>query len=122
MYLVEALRVRRVKIGVAIDPYRRLLALCGASPVKLRLVGTIRGDIGTERALHERFAAERVHHEWFRDCPVIRAHFAAQESWEAYRRPKPNASLSPPAPPPRVASPTNDNWLYRSIANKYLPR
>jgi hypothetical protein len=60
-----------VKIGIAQFPEIRLRALQVGSPVPLRLLKVI--PIGRkwdayrkEEALHEQFAAHRVHGEWFR--------------------------------------------------------
>jgi hypothetical protein len=52
-----------VKIGRALDPARRLLALQTGQPVTLTLAWTAIGLY--ERQLHGRFAAYRVRGEWF---------------------------------------------------------
>jgi hypothetical protein len=53
------------KIGIAGDPAQRLRELQTGSPVILRLVGTIPGGLALERLLHRRFAAHRLHGEFF---------------------------------------------------------
>jgi hypothetical protein len=70
VYVIEALEVKRVKVGVAIDPQRRLGAMQVDSPVRLGLFGAI--EVGTqddalvlEKAAHERLAKVWAHGEWF---------------------------------------------------------
>jgi hypothetical protein len=56
------------KIGKAKDPYARFEAIQACSPVQLKLVHKVwSSDITKlERKLHNLFAVQRVHHEWFR--------------------------------------------------------
>lgn len=54
-----------VKIGLADDPYRRLVALQCASPFELRLLGGFEGGRGEELKLHKMFAHARIRGEWF---------------------------------------------------------
>lgn len=57
-----------IKIGLTHDLSGRLTALQIGSPVKLALIARIDGGAGTtEAALHRRFAAGRLHGEWFRE-------------------------------------------------------
>jgi hypothetical protein len=53
------------KIGIAGDPAQRLRDLQTGSPVVLKLVGVMPGGLSLERLLHRRFAAHRLHGEWF---------------------------------------------------------
>lgn len=56
-----------VKIGFTDrDLDARLAALQIGSPVRLSLMLAIKGDRSVERHLHEVFAADRCHGEWFR--------------------------------------------------------
>lgn len=65
-----------IKIGVAVDPWRRLDAFQTSCPEELGLVGYIQaGDAyALERQWHNRFYRERVRGEWFR---------FTDELWEA---------------------------------------
>jgi hypothetical protein len=66
LYVVEAPRAGRVKIGISMDPERRRRDLQAASPESLTLVATMDGSYADEMVLHERFAEYREHGEWFR--------------------------------------------------------
>lgn len=66
VYFLEAVGLNRIKIGLCTgDPEVRTSQLRLLSPVELRVVGTIPGDVKTEHALHERFQMSRIHGEWF---------------------------------------------------------
>ncbi|MFI1734973.1 GIY-YIG nuclease family protein [Streptomyces acidicola] len=65
VYLVGAVGARAVKIGTAADVAGRLRDLQCGSPVQLHIMWQTRGGRDLERALHKRFAAYRVHGEWF---------------------------------------------------------
>lgn len=75
VYLIEAADVSRLKIGFAKRVQERLDGLKTGSPVELKLIASIVGTPDTERAMHKTFAQYRVHLEWFRDHPDIRAAF-----------------------------------------------
>jgi hypothetical protein len=55
-----------VKVGYARDVLSRFDQLQIASPVRLRLWHVVEGGNSLERELHERFAPDREHGEWFR--------------------------------------------------------
>lgn len=55
----------RVKIGLAIDPQKRLRQLQTGSSSKLRILATLPGDREDEQHLHKMFRAERRQGEWF---------------------------------------------------------
>lgn len=55
----------RIKIGFAKDVKRRIADISCACPFPVKLLGTQRGSISEEQALHKRFAAARVTGEWF---------------------------------------------------------
>ncbi len=73
-YAIELLGSGFVKIGVTVDPRRRLRQLQVMSPYELRLLGALPGD--HERAMHMRFRKRQVRGEWFRASPEIRRAFA----------------------------------------------
>lgn len=60
-----------IKIGVARQPYRRLATLQSSSPIPLRILAMAMGGQKEERFFHERFAAHRLHGEWFTPAPEI---------------------------------------------------
>ena len=55
----------QIKIGVSVDVVRRMQDLQGASPSRLELLGTVSGGLREEGRLHRKFAAHRLHGEWF---------------------------------------------------------
>lgn len=67
VYFVEALGARRVKIGFADDPAKRLLQLQTGCPFELRLLFSVPGDRHLEREYHRKYAHLRVDKdsEWF---------------------------------------------------------
>jgi len=73
IYLIEAEGVGHIKIGFTDhdDALIRLAQLQTGSPVPLRLLGTIAGDELAEKDLHRRFAASKVHNEWFLPVPEL---------------------------------------------------
>jgi Meiotically Up-regulated Gene 113 (MUG113) protein len=54
-----------IKIGRALDPFARRAALQHGSPVKLDLWCVVPGGADLEGTLHQHFAEERRHGEWF---------------------------------------------------------
>ena len=67
VYIVGVWSLEYVKIGrTSGDVRRRIANLQTACPLARRLALVLRGGVALERELHERFAAQRVHGEWFR--------------------------------------------------------
>jgi hypothetical protein len=63
-----------VKIGYTLrDAGARLNGIQTSNHLEVRLLGTIPGDRGVERALHRRFAHLRLRGEWFRWDASIKA-------------------------------------------------
>ena len=60
-----AISGREVKIGLALDPARRVDAMRIARP-DVKLLGDIAGGCEIESQLHHRFAKNRIGGEWFR--------------------------------------------------------
>ena len=74
VYFVQALDGGPIKVGVAKDVQRRIKELQCACPVPLRLLGIVeKGGLRKERELHQRFAASRLHGEWFEESHEILA-------------------------------------------------
>lgn len=65
VYFIGCPETLRLKIGHAINPYARLSALQTGSPTKLVMTAMHPGSHEDERKLHEKFAAHRLHGEWF---------------------------------------------------------
>jgi hypothetical protein len=63
----------RIKIGCSYKPARRLIAISVHSPYQLEIIGVGKGAIPDEQLLHEYFAADRLHSEWFRSSPELLA-------------------------------------------------
>lgn len=74
VYFIQAVSGGPIKIGVGVDPARRLMALQPGNPERLRIIGVIR-DAGREqeRNLHFKFRASRMHGEWFEPSPELLA-------------------------------------------------
>ena len=62
-YFIQEAISGRVKIGKADSPEQRLRELQTGNPERLFVIGLLSGN--RERELHEMFAAERLHGEWF---------------------------------------------------------
>lgn len=75
IYFFQAEGVGHIKIGFTdgTDASFRLADLQTGSPVPLRLLGTMPGTADDEKNLHRRFAAHRVHGEWFLPVPDLLA-------------------------------------------------
>lgn len=69
-----------VKIGCSTAPASRVETYCTWSPVPLEIVATIPGGWSVEWAFHAKFAALRLHHEWFSADPELTATIEAIRS------------------------------------------
>lgn len=67
----------QVKVGVSHNPQIRLKHLQAHSPFPLTLIGSILAEEYLEATIHRRFAHCRLHHEWFRLEPDLRAFIQA---------------------------------------------
>lgn len=77
VYFIQAVGGGPIKIGYAANVATRLNALANSSPVVLRVIAVIDGGGRAEEAeLHRRFAAARLHGEWFRPVPELLAYVA----------------------------------------------
>lgn len=68
-----------IKIGVTLNPEQRLTYHRKHSPLPLEYAGRVLldGAAATERELHRRFSAYRLHHDWFAASPELEAQIAA---------------------------------------------
>jgi hypothetical protein len=60
-----------VKIGVSRHPLARVAEMSLQSPYPLTLLAICRGGLSKERKYHARFAAQRLHGEWFARSPDL---------------------------------------------------
>lgn len=60
-----------IKIGVSIQPERRIMALRSSSPTPLELLGYIPGSFGIENMLHKLLSDSSSHGEWFYPTPEV---------------------------------------------------
>lgn len=60
-----------IKIGCTKFAKSRLYHMAIWSPIPLEIVATAPGTFDMEWGLHFHFAAERLHHEWFRASPRL---------------------------------------------------
>lgn len=77
IYFVQGVDGGPVKIGLSDFPEMRLNALQMASPIKLVIRASIMAERSLERDYHARFAAHRLHGEWFSPHPDILAEIEA---------------------------------------------
>lgn len=72
-----------IKVGVSVNPARRLAALRTASGDALIMLGHVSGGCQIEAMIHRLLANFRFHGEWFHDCDAVRlliAGFLLEES------------------------------------------
>lgn len=60
-----------IKIGNTSFIEDRLFSLRMGSPIAINLLATTKGDRAREKQFHAKFAAHRLHGEWFRPHPEI---------------------------------------------------
>ena len=80
IYFVEAVGLDLIKIGYAMDPWKRFHILLSAAPVPLKMLAMKPGGPVEESRLHQQFAAQRSHGEWFRRCPEFDALIAEHKT------------------------------------------
>ena len=77
VYFIAAKEMPIVKIGVALDPDKRLRELQVGCPLRLTMLAFVEGGRGDEIALHKRFAHLRTIGEWFRLDGALAAYVAS---------------------------------------------
>jgi hypothetical protein len=65
VYFVQAENGGPIKIGKATDVERRVADLQRTNPFTLRVLAVAEGGSTLETQLHQRFASDRKHNEWF---------------------------------------------------------
>jgi len=100
------------KIGVSVDPLKRLRRFQTGNPFTLTLVAAFRGHEVDEWALHDHFSKERMHGEWFvlnpRDLEAIVNYFEEKGVKNAVR------VIEEPAPPRMPLKPHGKGITARS--------
>lgn len=76
VYFLEAVGTARVKIGWSVDFLRRQKDIQACCPVPTQVIHTERGGKPQEKSLHLKFAACRLHGEWFVLSDEIRDYVA----------------------------------------------
>jgi hypothetical protein len=77
VYFIQADTGGPIKIGISRDVERRRGELQRAERQPLKVLATFEGTIQDESAMHARFAAHRLHGEWFTPAPDLMSHIAA---------------------------------------------
>lgn len=100
-----------VKIGFTISVHDRFKSLAAQSPVPLRVLSVIRGEVEDEIWLHRKFRAAHSHGEWFRlnDSDIPPTQFDLVE----LQRP-----LSDPCVPSQVVYPSGSKKKPKNKPNK----
>lgn len=83
VYFVRAVSGGPVKIGKADNPAKRLEVLQACSPEKLEILAVCLGGLAAEKHIHRRFAATRLHGEWFQWSEALASLLRRLPSWES---------------------------------------
>ena len=68
VYIIRAIGVHMIKIGITSDIERRVAEISSMSPVKLEIVDLLHGvGFGVEATVHELMYDHRSHGEWFNE-------------------------------------------------------
>ena len=65
LYFIECEVTGVIKIGISINPEKRLRNLQSSSPTKLKLRAVLANKANWEAPLHQKFADHNSHDEWF---------------------------------------------------------
>lgn len=71
VYFIQGEDEGPIKIGVALDPEKRVAELQTGYPYRLRLLRVATGGYALESALHRAFRAARTFGEWFRPVDLL---------------------------------------------------
>lgn len=86
IYFIAAPDFGAVKIGLAVNPQKRLSSIQSSCPCDLKLLAVCFGDREVEQALHRQFAQDRRRGEWFTLSPAIEQHIATLAPAEVKKR------------------------------------
>jgi hypothetical protein len=79
VYFIQGEDGGNIKIGYARDVAARVASFQPGSPVRLRVLATQQGGQALESALHRRFAADRLHGEWFAASAALVSYIEAMQ-------------------------------------------
>lgn len=71
IYFIQAGENGPIKIGMALDVYRRLAELQTGHYERLRIIGLIDGERAQEKLTHSALANFRLNKEWFSAAPEV---------------------------------------------------
>jgi uncharacterized phage protein (TIGR02220 family) len=71
VYFIRGATTGLIKIGESVDPVVRLAELARCGSESLELLAILANGSRSERELHEKHAADRVHGEWFRPSASV---------------------------------------------------
>ena len=77
VYFIEAIGLKKIKVGYSKDVESRLRQLQTAMPFEMRILASVPGTIALESEIHRLFAKTRVRGEWFEDTEKLREYIAA---------------------------------------------
>ena len=97
VYFIQA-ECGPIKIGISVTPAARLHLMQAASPSRLTLLATVPGGKPVERRYHQRFAAFRLHGEWFEPAPAIVTHIRRLNLFERVPGTRGSFATSGPCP------------------------
>lgn len=110
VYFVRAGETGPVKIGCSNKPANRLLQIGEWVPFKLELIAVMPGSYALETAVHNMFAPEWSHGEWFHQSDRLRQFIADIQAGRPVEiKPHPEAYNAPR----RVAIRTKKQWTRR---------
>src|SRR5262245_66472129 len=66
IYFIKNCNTGHIKIGVGSEPLKRLTPLQTGSSRRLDVLAVAPGGQDVERSLHQKFASQRLHGEWFK--------------------------------------------------------
>jgi hypothetical protein len=87
LYFIQCGDGGPIKIGVSFDPFVRLRTLQTAAPYPLQLLhssGPLLDAPGYEARLHKRYAAIRLHGEWFLPADSLLVHITQIKALDSY--------------------------------------
>jgi hypothetical protein len=98
VYFIACNALDAIKIGWSVYPPERFRGIAGAFPLPLVLYTGREGTLEDERALHKRFAANRLNGEWFQATEELEE-LVAETSWaEGYKPWERVGNVFPPTP------------------------
>ena len=96
IYFIQNEATLAIKVGYTENVKGRLSSLRTSCADRLRLLGTISGGMAEERAIHARFAADRLSGEWFRPSPALVDFIRAELIHRGGASPRSTAAITGP--------------------------